>query len=72
MISLVVTAKARYSASATEREMVVYFFAFQEIKESPRNMQKPMINFLESGHPAQSTSEKPFSWGDDEEEKKRP
>lgn len=38
----------RYSASAEDLAMVVCFLAFHEIKESPRNTQKPMTDFLES------------------------
>lgn len=39
-------AKARYSA-AEERDVVVCLLAFHETKESPRNMQKPEMDFLE-------------------------
>lgn len=46
IISLVVMAKARYSA-AEERDVVVCLLAFHETKESPRNMQKPEMDFLE-------------------------
>lgn len=46
--SLVVEAKALYLASTEDRETVVCFLAFQETKESPINMQKPVTDFLVS------------------------
>lgn len=45
--SLVVDAKALYSASADDLEIMVCFLALQEISESPRSTQNPVINFLE-------------------------
>jgi hypothetical protein len=44
----------QYSASADDLEIVCYFFDFQEIKESPKNAQKPVTEHPMSGHPAQS------------------
>ena len=40
---------ALYSASADERETTVCFFDLQEINESPRKMQKPIIDLCVSG-----------------------
>lgn len=57
-ISLVVLAKARYSASAEDREVVDCFFDFQETNESPRKTQKPVTERLVSGQEAQSASQK--------------
>jgi hypothetical protein len=37
-----------YSASAEDRETVCYFFDFQEMRESIRNTQYPVINLLVS------------------------
>ena len=41
-------------------EIVFYFLDFQEIKESPRKMQKPVMDLLESGQAAQSAFAKAF------------
>lgn len=46
--SQVVAAKARYSASAEEWDKLIYFLAFQDKKESPKNMQKPAVDLRES------------------------
>lgn len=56
--SLVVAARARYSASADERETVVYFFAFHDTRDSPRKMQKPVVDLRVSKHEPQSALEK--------------
>ncbi|KAA0062062.1 ty1-copia retrotransposon protein [Cucumis melo var. makuwa] len=40
--SLVVVARARYSAFTEDRETIDCYFTFQDIKASPMNMQKPM------------------------------
>jgi hypothetical protein len=50
-------ATARYSASALERETVDWRLEDQETRLSPRNTQKPEVDFLVSGQPAQSASE---------------
>ena len=47
---------ALYSASAEDLDMVVCFLDFQETKESPRKMQKPVVDLLESGQEAQLAS----------------
>ena len=44
---------ALYSASAEEQDIVICFLDFHETKESPRNMQKLVVDFLESGQLAQ-------------------
>lgn len=59
-ISLV-PGRARYSASAEERDVVDCFFDFQETKESPRKIQKPVTERLVSGQEAQSASQKALS-----------
>lgn len=71
-ISVVVTAKIRYSASAVKGDMVGCFLDFQDIRESPKNMPNQVIDLLESRHEAQSTSENALIWIDDEEKKRRP
>ena len=55
------TAIALYSTSADERDTTVYFFDLHNIKDSPKKMQKPVMDLLVSGHPAQSESQKPFN-----------
>lgn len=67
----VVEAKSLYTTSAEEREMVC-FFIFHDTGELPKNMQKPIIDFLVSGHEPQSESEKASNWREDEEEKNKP
>ena len=67
-----VAAMARYSASAEEREMVGYFLDFQETSESPKKMQKPVVDFLESVQDPQSASVKALICNGDKAEKKRP
>ncbi|KAA0051539.1 17.8 kDa class I heat shock protein-like [Cucumis melo var. makuwa] len=47
-----------------ERDTVVYFFDFQEIKESPRKIQKLVVDFLMPWHDAPSASLKACSWKD--------
>jgi hypothetical protein len=49
MISQQATAMARYSASADDREMVCCFLDFQEMRESPRKVQKPVTDFEYQG-----------------------
>ena len=72
MSSLVVVTMALYSASIELRDMVVCFLDFQEIKESPKNTQNPVVNFLESGHDPQLVSENALRCREDVAEKKRP
>ncbi|KAK9100546.1 hypothetical protein Scep_023976 [Stephania cephalantha] len=57
MISHVVVAIARYSASADERATTDCFFERQEIGEEPRNMMHPVVDRLVEGQPAQSASQ---------------
>ena len=47
-ISLVVEAKALYSASIEDQATVVCFLDFQETRDSPRNMQKHVTDLQES------------------------
>ena len=60
VISLVVDVNALYSASAELLEMVGCFLVRHEIRESPRNRQKPITYLLEIGQVAQSESENPL------------
>ena len=60
MISIVVTAKALYSASVLDRETVDCFRALQEIRLGPRKIQKPPVDFQSSWQLAQSASE--YAW----------
>ena len=46
-----------YSDSAEDLDTTCYFLHFQEIKDSPRKIQKPDIDLLVSGHAAQSASQ---------------
>jgi hypothetical protein len=48
---------ARYSTSTEDRDTTDCFLDFQEIKDEPRNMQKPETERLVSGHDAQSESQ---------------
>jgi hypothetical protein len=57
MISVVVFAKALYSAFVLDHDTIVCFFAFQEIRLFPRNIVNP---------PAESTSKFPLSSVDDD------
>lgn len=59
-ISQKVWAKARYSASANERDTVACFLDFQLIKESPIKTQKLVTDLRVSGQAAQSESLKAF------------
>ena len=47
---------ALYSASVVDRETVGYFLEFHEIRFDPKNVQYPVVDLLESRHPAQSAS----------------
>ena len=49
-------AMARYSASAEERDTVVRFLDYQEIKESPSMVQNPVVECLVIGQLPQSES----------------
>jgi hypothetical protein len=72
MISQHATAMALYFASIEERDMVCCFLDFQEIKESPRNKQKLVTDFLVSGQATQSASQKALSLKSDEAGKNNP
>ena len=58
----VVIAMALYLASAEDLETIDCFLERQEMRESPRNMQKPVTERRVSEHPAQSESQKALSW----------
>lgn len=51
----------RYSASVDDLETVCCFLDFHETSEEPRNMQKPDIEHLVSGHAVESESIKAFN-----------
>jgi hypothetical protein len=53
----VVSVRARYSASVLERDTICCFLLCQEIKESPKKKQKPVVERRSVGSPAQSASE---------------
>lgn len=57
-ISQVKDAKARYSTSVDERETMFFFLERHNIKEFLRRTQYPVTDLRESGHMAQSESEK--------------
>lgn len=61
-ISHTTTAIELYSASANDLETIFCFLDFHETKESPKKIQKPIINLLVSGPDAQSTSAKALKW----------
>ena len=55
--SAVVSASARYSASVLERATTDCFLLRQEMRESPRRKQYPVVERRSVGSPAQSASE---------------
>lgn len=57
-ISQEVAAKARYSTSAEDLDIVCCFFAFHDTKASPKNIKKRVVDLQESRHEVQSTFEK--------------
>ena len=59
-ISQVTAAMDLYSASEEERDRVSCFLDFRQIKDYPRNMQKPVVDRRVSGQEAQSESQKAF------------
>lgn len=52
--------------------MVVCFLDFHDIKESPKKIQKPVVDLLESLHETQSTLEKAHSCTEDDAAKNNP
>ena len=61
-----------YSISAEDREMVCCFLDFQDTKESPRNKQNRVTDFLVSGQAAQSASQKTLRLKSEEAGKNKP
>jgi hypothetical protein len=57
--SAAVEAMEMYSASALERATVDCFLALQEMQLLPKKVQKPVVERLVEGQPAQSKSENP-------------
>ena len=55
--SCVVSTRARYSDSAVDLEASDCFLLRQEISESPRKKQNPVVEHLVDGSPPQSASE---------------
>ena len=72
MTSLVVAAKALYSASAELLEMVGCFFVRQEIRQSPKKTQNPVVDLRVIGQEAQSESEKARSCKAEDDVYRRP
>lgn len=70
--SLLVVAKARYSASVEDLEMVSCFLVFHDIRDSPRKTQKPVTDFHVSAYAAQSTSENALNLMEKDARKKIP
>ena len=52
----VVSARAQYSALVLKRDTICCFLLCQEIRESPKKKQKPIVKRRSVGSPAQSTS----------------
>ena len=50
--SVVVVARAQYSASVEERATMVCFLEDQEIREGPRNTRRPIVERRLEGSPA--------------------
>ena len=71
-ISLVTVAMALYSDSTEDLDTTCCFLHFQEIKESPRKMQKPKTDLLVSGHAAQSASQYDLSFNSDSADRNKP
>lgn len=71
-ITQLACANARYSASAEDHEIVACFLDLQLTIESPKNMQKPVMDRLVSGQVAQSESLYPLSCSEDFEAKRIP
>lgn len=67
--SQTIDANALYSASEEDLETLFRFLDFHEMRESPRYTQYPMIDFVVSGHRAQSEFEKALSCIDEEAER---
>ena len=72
VISLAIAAKDLYSASIADLEIVACFLDFQDTKEEPRKIQKPVVDLRVSRQLSQSTSAYPFILKSDVAEKKRP
>lgn len=56
-ISAVVEVIGRYSTSAEERATASCFLLLQETSESPKKIQKPVVDLQSERSPAQPTSE---------------
>ena len=58
VISAVAWAIARYSASELDRDIVLCFFAHQDMMLDSKKVQYPVVERRIIGHPAQSASQK--------------
>lgn len=63
---------ARYSDSAEDRDTVVCFLLFHEIKQSPKNRQYPVTDLLVDKHFPQSASTNALNLKDPDLEKEIP
>ena len=70
--SLVTVAIDLYSDSIEDLDTTCYFLLFQEISESPKNTQKPVIGLLVLGQAAQSTSQYDFNCNSDLADRNKP
>jgi len=60
-----------YSASVDDFDVRDCFLHFQEIMHEPSIMHQPVVDRLESGHPAQSASAYPTMSNDEDDGNKR-
>ena len=70
--SLVTVAIALYLDSTEDQDTTYCFLHFQEIKESPKKIQKPKMDLLVSGQAAQSASQYALSFNSESAERNKP
>ena len=62
VISQTVIAMALHSTSVEDLDTMDYFLDFHDTRESPKNMQYPVVDLLVSMQDAQSASVYAFKW----------